>query len=223
MREEDVTIDLPNGPMTCFLASPDDRTRGPAIVVIQEWWGLNDQIRGVARRFASSGFASLAPDLYRGQQADEPDDARKLAMELDHDAAAEDVRGLVAWLLESRATRVGVTGFCMGGGITWTVARTEPAISAAVPFYGGVDFREGGPALAPFQGHYGTRDRFPAEMYEQIERHLGDAPGSELWRYRGAGHAFMNEEGHSFDPDAAALAWERAVAFFRRHLADQPA
>lgn len=218
-----MTIDLPNGEMTCFVASPDDRPAGPVIVVIQEWWGLNEQIRGVARRFTSAGFTALAPDLYRGQQAEEPDDARKLAMELDRGAAAEDVRAIARRLLEDGATKVGVTGFCMGGGIAWTVARTESAISAAVPFYGAVDFHEGGPALAPFQAHYGTKDRFPREMYEQIERHLDDAPGSELWRYPGAGHAFMNEDGHSFDPDAAALAWERTVGFFRRHLADQPA
>jgi carboxymethylenebutenolidase len=144
-------------------------------------------------------------------------------MELDRHAAADDVGAVVRWLLEDGGTRVGVMGFCMGGGIAWEVARTEPAVSAVVPFYGAVDLDEGGPALAPFQAHYGTRDRFPDEMYRRIEAHLADAAGSELWRYEGAGHAFMNEEHDRFDPDAAALAWERAVGFFRRHLAEQPA
>jgi carboxymethylenebutenolidase len=221
VREDDVMLELPNGPMRVFVARPDGaEPETPAVIVIQEWWGLNDQIRGVARRLTEADFVGVAPDLYRGRQPSEPDDARKLAMELDRAAAAEDIRGIVGWLLEEGTASVGITGFCMGGGIVWELARSEPRLSAAVPFYGGVDFTEGGPALVPFQGHYGTRDRFPDEMYAQIEEHRGDVEGSELHRYEGAGHAFMNEEHeHGFDPDAAALAWERAITFMRQHLA----
>jgi carboxymethylenebutenolidase len=213
-----VELDLPTGPMTCFLASPEDWPPGPAVVVIQEWWGLNVQIEGVARRFAGEGFAAVAPDLYRGAQPTEPDDARKLAMELDRGRAADDVREVIGWLLERGATKVGVTGFCMGGGICWTLAQTEPGLSAAVPFYGGVDFGGGERAVVPFQAHYGTRDHFPEEMLDAIRDHTADLAGSELHLYEGAGHAFMNEERESYRVDAARLAWSRTIAFLREHL-----
>jgi carboxymethylenebutenolidase len=215
---ERVELDLTTGSMPCFLASPDGWPPGPAVVVIQEYWGLNAQIEGVARRFAGEAFAAIAPDLYRGQQPTEPDDARKLAMELDRGRAADDVREVVGWLLARGATKVGVTGFCMGGGICWTLAQTEPRLSAAVPFYGGVEFGGGERAVVPFQAHYGTHDRFPEEMLEAIREHTPDAPGSELHLYEGAGHAFMNEERESYRPDAAELAWSRTIEFLREHL-----
>jgi carboxymethylenebutenolidase len=218
VRAERLELDLGTGPMPCFLASPEGWPPGPAIVVIQEWWGLNTQIEGVAGRFAQAGFAATAPDLYRGEQPTEPDDARKLAMELDRDRAADDLREVVGWLLGRGATKVAVTGFCMGGGICWTLAQTEPRLSAAVPFYGGVDFRDGERALVPFQAHYGTRDHFPEEMLEAIREHTADVPGSELHRYEGAGHAFMNEERESYRPGAAELAWSRTLEFLREHL-----
>jgi carboxymethylenebutenolidase len=213
-----VELDLSTGPMACFMVSPDGWPPGPAVVVIQEWWGLNAQIEGIARRFADEGFTGFAPDLYRGGQPTEPDDARKLSMELDRGRAAEDVRQVIGWLLERGATKVGVTGFCMGGGICWTLAQTEPRLSAAVPFYGGVDFRGGERAVVPFQAHYGTRDRFPGEMLDAIRDHTVDVAGSELHLYDGAGHAFMNEERESYRPDAARLAWSRTIAFLRANL-----
>ncbi len=76
MAEENVRLEAPGGAMDAFLATPSGWPPGPAVVVIQEWWGLNEQIRGIARRFAADGFAALAPDLYRGKQSDEPDEAR---------------------------------------------------------------------------------------------------------------------------------------------------
>lgn len=187
--------------------------------MIQEWWGLNEQIRGVARRVAEGGFAALVPDLYRGRQTDEPDEARKLAMELDRTKAVADASAAIGWLLERGATGVGVVGFCMGGGIVWELARSEARLGAAVPFHGGVDFRAGGPAIVQFQAHYGTKDRFPQEMIEAIDAHRSDVPGSELHRYEGAGHAFMNEEDDGYRADAAAVAWERMLSFFRSRLA----
>ncbi len=213
-----VEIETPRGALPAFLVATEDWPRGPAVVVIQEWWGLNGQIRGVARRVAEGGFAALVPDLYRGKQADEPNEARKLAMELDRTQAEADASAAVGWLLERGATGVGVVGFCMGGGIVWELARSEERLGAAVPFYGGVDFREGGPAAVPFQAHYGAEDRFPQEMVEAIEAHRSDVPGSELHLYEGAGHAFMNEEDDGYRADAAALAWERMLSFFRERL-----
>ena len=218
VETERVDIETPRGALPVFVVTPVDWPPGPAVVVIQEWWGLNEQIRGVARRVAEGGFAALVPDLYRGRQADEPDEARKLAMELDRTKAEADASAAIGWLLERGATGVGVVGFCMGGGIVWELARSEARLGAAVPFYGGVDFREGGPAVVPFQAHYGTEDRFPQEMVEAIAAHRSDVPGSELHRYEGAGHAFMNEEDDEYRADAAAVAWERMLSFFRSRL-----
>ena len=219
MREERPTIDAPSGPMPTFLARSARGPSGPAVVVIQEWWGLNAQIEGVARRVAGSGFAALAPDLYRGRQADEPDEARKLAMALDDARALEDLRAAIGWLFDRGASGVGAIGFCMGGGLAWELARSDERLGAAISFYGGVDLRQGGPVLVPFQAHYGTEDRYPEEMLEAIEAHRADAPDSELHRYAGVGHGFMNEEhDEDFDPEAAELGWARALAFLRATL-----
>jgi carboxymethylenebutenolidase len=218
VRVDRVELELDTGPMPCFLASPEGWPPGPAVVVIQEWWGLNSQIESVAKRFAEEGFAAVAPDLYRGEQPTEPDETRKLAIALDRGRAAEDIREQIGWLLDRGATKVGVTGFCMGGGICWTLAQTEPRLSAAVAFYGGVDFEGGERAVVRFQAHYGTHDRFPEEMLEAIREHTSDVPGSELHIYEGAGHAFMNEERESFRPNDAELAWSRTIAFLRDHL-----
>jgi len=220
MREERPAIDTPGGPMPGFLARPNDGSSGPAVVVIQEWWGVNDQIRGVVRRLAEHGFAGLAPDLYRGVQTAEPDDARKLAMALDDARVLEDLRASIGWLLDRGATTVGAIGFCMGGGLAWEHARSDPRLRVAVVFYGGVDFRGGGPVLVPFQAHYGSEDRYPQEMLDAIEAHRSDVPGSELHRYEGVGHGFMNEEHEEdFDPEAAELAWRRTLTFLRTNLA----
>lgn len=206
--------------MRVFVARPDDADPStPAVIVVQEWWGLNEQIRGVARRLGDEGFITAAPDLYRGALTTEPDEARKLSMGLDAPAAVEDVRALVGWLLDQGASGVAIMGFCMGGRITWAVARSEPRLAAALPFYGSVDFDEGGPVLVPFQAHYGTEDRFPPEMYDRIREHVDDAAGSELHLYEGIGHGFLNEEhADDFDADAAALAWERALEYLRERL-----
>jgi carboxymethylenebutenolidase len=202
MHEERPTTELLGGAMRLFVAAPDAWPPGPTVIVIQEWWGLNAQIEGVARRLAEEGFAAIAPDLYRGGQVQEPGDARKLAMQLDRPAAVRDMRALVGWALGQGATRVGAMGFCMGGGIAWELALSEAQLGAVVPF----------------QAHYGSHDHFPPEMYEAIRRHLADAPPSEFHWYEGAGHAFMNEERESFDADAAAIAWERLIAFLNDRL-----
>ncbi len=218
VHEERPIAELPGGAMGLFVASPDGWPPGPAVLVIQEWWGLNAQIEGVARRLAAEGFAALAPDLYRGQQVEEPGDERKLAMALDRPAAVRDLRELVAWALERGATTVGAMGFCMGGGITWDLALSEDRLGAVVPFYGGAELEADPTVLVPFQAHYGSQDHFPVEMYDAIRRHVNDAPPSELHLYEGAGHAFMNEQRDAYRPDAAELAWGRAIAFLRERL-----
>lgn len=218
VREERPTVELPGGPMQAFVSATDAWPAGPAVIVIQEWWGLNAQIEGVARRLADDGFTGIAPDLYRGKQVEEPGDERKLAMALDRPAAAADLRELVGWTLERGATRVGAMGFCMGGGIAWDLALSEDRLGAVVPFCGGAELEADPTVLVPFQAHYGSEDHFPTEMYDAIRRHVGDAPPSEFHWYEGTGHAFMNEQRDTYRPDAAELAWSRAMEFLRARL-----
>ncbi len=217
MDEVRRSIPAPAGPLPVVVVSPSDEAVLPGIVVIQEWWGLNEQILGVARRLAAEGFAAVVPDLYRGARADEPDEARKLSMAHSQGESVTDLHAVVAWLAEREVPGIGVMGFCMGGGIAWELALTEGRVDAAVVYYGGVEF-EGRTLAIPVLAHYGTKDRFPVEMYEAIRRAMEAIPGSELHLYEGAGHAFSNEEGDRFDPEAAALAWDRTVGFFQRTL-----
>ncbi len=214
MQTRAVTLEAPAGAFSAHLALPDDPPSG-GIVVIQEWWGLNDHIRSVADRFALEGFAALAPDLYRGRQPTEPDEARKLAMALNDADALANLRAAVAFLHAQGIQRVGVTGFCMGGGLAWQVALSAEDVAAVVPFYGGVAVSGGVSPRMPVQAHYAEHDGFSDEMLEAVQAALG----AEFHRYAGTSHAFMNDTRPAYAPEAAALAWSRTVAFFREHLA----
>ena len=126
----------PDGkPFQGYLAEPA-RPDAPGVVVIQEWWGLNDQIRGVADRLAQAGYVALVPDLYRGKSTVEAEEAHHLMTALDFgDAAAQDVRGAVQ-ALKARCGKVGVTGFCMGGALTLLALTQVPEADAGVVWYG---------------------------------------------------------------------------------------
>jgi carboxymethylenebutenolidase len=223
MREERRTIEATGAPMEAYLATPDGWPPGPAMVVVQEWWGLNDNIRDLCRRLAGEGYAALAPDLYRGKQAEEPDDARKLAMELDRPHAVGDLRGGIGWLLEQGADGVGVVGFCMGGSLTWLLAHEDDRLQAAVPFYGSADV-EGKDLKCALMAHFGGADQsIPPEKVESLTRHLElQRFAHEVFVYEGAPHAFFNETRPSYREEAARLAWERTLGFLRNELGGGP-
>ncbi len=203
----------------------------PGVVVIQEWWGLNDQIRGVADRFAAAGFSALVPDLYRGKSTLEAKEAEHLMTGLNFaDAAAQDVRGAAQWL-KARGTKVGVTGFCMGGALTLLSSCFVPEVDAASIFYGfpPLEYVDASKISAPLMGHFATEDAFFAiATVDALEAKLKAAGvGYEFHRYH-ALHAFANEtqtEGHQllpalkYDGDAAEKAYDRTMRFFGRHLA----
>ncbi len=202
---------------------------GPGVVVIQEWWGLNDQIRGVAERFAAAGYAALVPDLYRGKSTVEAAEAEHLMKNLNFaDAASQDIRGAVQHL-KSRCTKVGVTGFCMGGALTLLAAVNVPEADAAAVWYGvpPLEFIDAGRIRIPLLGHYGLDDTaFPIATVDKLEQKLRAANVAfEFHRYK-AKHAFANETqvgpNHpsftEYQPEAAALAWSRTLDFFARHL-----
>ena len=212
-----------------YLAEPAAGAKAPGIVVIQEWWGLNDQIKGVADALAAQGYRALVPDLYRGKVALAANEAEHLMNELNFgDAAGQDVRGAVAHLKGSGSAKVGVTGFCMGGALTMLSSVFVPELDAGVAWYGypPLDYIDATKIRIPLMGHWATDDAaFPIAKVSELEQKLGDAKVNfEFHRYN-AKHAFANETADTkgmamlkYDPVAAALAWQRTMAFFASHL-----
>jgi carboxymethylenebutenolidase len=216
MRVRGVSIGGAGSPLPALLGLPDGFPPGAAIVVVQEFWGLNGNIESFVHRLGSVGYVAIAPDLFRGKMTEEPNEAKKLAMEMDRPAALEDLRHCVSHVRNLGATAIGVMGFCMGGSLAWQLASTDDRLGAAIPFYGSYEDRD---PLCPVQAHFGTEDRFEPAALDELERKL-DAlgNGSELHRYEGAGHAFMNDTRDAYRPEAAQVAWDRALAFIEGHL-----
>ena len=209
-----------------YLAVPEGAGPFPGVVVIQEYWGLVDHITRVADRFAREGFVALAPDLYHGQVAVEPDDARKLAMSMHTDAALEDVQGAVDYLTglpNAGPKRVGVVGFCMGGGLAARMSYRGRDVGAVAVFYGRAPLDEETiPAISvPFLGIYGGEDHgIPIESVNEWDSLMTrfNKP-HEIVVYPGAGHAFFNGDRPSvYNPEASEDAWTRTIAWFRRYL-----
>ncbi len=209
-----------------YLARPAGGTPAPGVIVIQEWWGLNDHIKDVTRRFAAAGYVALAPDLYHGAVATEPDEARKLVMELDMAEAVAEIGQAIDWLLAQDYTqgdKVGIVGFCMGGRLVLMTALDNDHLGAAVAFYGSPLTPEQAPGVkAPLQGHYGAADGgIPVDAVEAMQTALNEAGiTNEIYIYDGAPHAFFNETRSSYRPEAAAAAWERTLAWFGQFLGD---
>ncbi len=212
-----------------YLAESVSAANAPGIVVIQEWWGLNDQIRGVADKLALSGYRALVPDLYRGKVALEVNEAEHLMKDLNFgDAAGQDVRGAVQFLKSSGSPKVGVTGFCMGGALTVLTAVNVPETDAAVIWYGvpPLEFVDADKIKAPLMGHFAIDDdAFPIASVDALEAKLRKAGvGFEFFRYN-AKHAFANETADSknlpflkYDPKSAEQAWSRTMDFLAKHL-----
>jgi carboxymethylenebutenolidase len=212
-----------------YLAQPEHVKDAPAIVVIQEWWGLNAQIRDVADRLATAGYRALVPDLYRGKSTVEAEEAHHLMDGLNFgDAASQDIRGAVQFL-KACASKVGVTGFCMGGALTLLAMTQSPEIDAGVVWYGcpPLDYVDATRISAPLMGHWATQDQFfKIETIDALEQKLSDAKVSfEFHRYL-AHHAFANETAvgparipaTQYDAVWAQQAWDRSLRFFGRTL-----
>ncbi|NVI07765.1 dienelactone hydrolase family protein [Paraburkholderia youngii] len=225
-----ITFNRPDGKqLQGYLAKPEKTAGAPAIVVIQEWWGLNDQIRGVADRLAKAGYFALVPDLYRGKSTVEEDEANHLMSGLDFgDAATQDVRGAVQYL-QQHAAKVGVTGYCMGGALTLLALCNVPELAAGVVWYGfpPLDYIDASKIKVPVMGHWGQQDEFfAADTVDALEKKLTDAKVDiEFHRYL-ARHAFANETAvgpgriakTQYDPVWAQQAWDRTLTFFGRTL-----
>lgn len=208
-----------------YLATPRSG-RGPGVLVIQEWWGLVPHVRDVCDRFAREGFVALAPDLYRGETAQDPDSAGRLMMDLQIPRAARDLDGAVKALFDEPATdgpKVGAVGFCMGGQLALFAACRNPALGAVVDFYGvhpnvTLELDE---LQAAVLGIFAEHDRFiPAETVHELEAGLRAAGKRAVCEiYPGVGHAFFNDSRPDvYDAAAAARAWSETLAFLRAEL-----
>jgi carboxymethylenebutenolidase len=193
----------------------------PGVVVIQEWWGLNDQIKGVADRIAALGYRALVPDLYKGKITLDAAEAHHLMTTLNFgDAATQDIRG-AAQHLKQKSDKVGVVGFCMGGALTVLSAMYVPEADACSSWYGFPPEQAGDVKTIrrPLQLHLAENDQaFSPEGAKALEAKLreGKVPFESYW-YK-AGHAFFNEKGQNYNAECAKLAWDRTVEFFRKHL-----
>jgi len=209
-----------------YLARPSS-SRGPGVIVIQEWWGLVDHIKGVADRFAAEGFFALAPDLYRGETTTSPDDAGRLMMALKIDLAVADLAGCIKYLVELEGVspeKVGTVGFCMGGQLALAAACKSAKVGACADFYGvhpgiTLDFSA---LAAPVLGIFAENDGFVnAEAVRKLENDIRSAgKRCDFHTYPGVDHAFFNESRPDvYNEDAAKDAWGRTMRFFREHLA----
>jgi len=208
-----------------YLAEPDDDGAHPGVIVIQEWWGLDAHIRDVAERFAREGFVALAPDLYHGKTATEPDEARKLAMSLNRERSAKDLGGAARFLVELPEVspkKLGCIGFCLGGSMTLMLAAANGQIVAGAPFYAGFmpPPDELGKIEAELFCAFGAKDAgIPLERVREFEAALQEqGKRAEVKVYEGAPHSFFNDTKPSYREDAAKDAWERSLALFRRAL-----
>ena len=213
-----------------YLAKPSSG-KAPGVLVIQEWWGLVPQIKGVCDRLAEEGFVALAPDLYRGEIAEhtEMDKANELMTNLPPDRAARDMSAAIDYLLGNDSTQgdaVGVIGFCMGGLLTLMISAGEgDRVAAAAPFYGaplGDAAPDWSGLTAKVEGHFAADDAFfPLDAVKELESQLqGMGKDVTFHIYPGTGHAFANEVDPlgTYDEKSAASAWSRAVEHLRSNL-----
>jgi carboxymethylenebutenolidase len=214
------------GTASGYLAVPEGGS-GIPLVVIQEWWGLVPHITDVCDRFAAEGFVALAPDLYRGVTTTEPDEAGKLLMALNLAQAGKDMAGAVDEAARRAGSdRVGVTGFCMGGGLAMVLACQRPdKIAACVPWYGIIPWPEAQPdwsaLTAPILGHFAELDGFfsPAGVAELQATLDGLGKQAELIVHPGVDHAFFNDtRPEVYDATTASAAWGQTLAFLKANL-----
>ena len=210
-----------------YFAAPSDVFEPlPAIIVIHEWWGLNDNVRAMADRLAGEGYMVLAVDLYGGKTADSPNVARALMLDVVEDPAPaqDNIRAAYNFLTTAGAPRIGSLGWCFGGGWSLNTAQLFPEeLDAAVIYYGQVtdDDEKLGPISAPILGLFGAEDTgIKVESVETFRASLERLrKNHEIRIYPGVGHAFANPTGTNYNAEAATDAWARTLEFLGRHLA----
>jgi len=228
-RASEETVNYRSGDETvsAFLAKPDGKGPFPAVLVIQEWWGLNDWVKDQARALAKEGYVALAVDLYRGKVATKQEDAHQLMMGTPPERAVRDLKAAHAHLAaraDVKKAKIGAIGWCMGGRYALELAVQEPTLAAAVAYYGAPPSETASIAKikAPVLGNFGGDDKGPApdvvKEFEAAMKKAGKAVDIKI--YEGAGHAFanVNNPWKGYREAAAKDAWSRTTAFFAKYL-----
>jgi carboxymethylenebutenolidase len=225
--DEEVTFKSGDEMATAFLARPEGKGPFPAVVVIHEWWGLNDWVKARARDLAKQGYIALAPDLYHGKATKDQAEAHQLMMGAPPERSERDLRAAFDFLAqrpEVRKDRIGAIGWCMGGRWSLALAVAEPRLAAAVAYYGAPPTEASSIAKikAPVLGNYGGDDKGPSpETVRAFEAAMKKAGKSiDVKIYDGAGHAFANEDNPwgGYREAAAKDAWARTTKFLAEHL-----
>ena len=228
-----ITFQRPDGKSSsAYLVEPVDVKNAPGVVVIQEWWGLDDEIKNVANRLAKAGYRALVPDLYRGKLALEANEAEHLMNDLNFgDAASQDIRGAVQYLKATGSNQVAVTGFCMGGALTVLSAGLVPECDGTVVWYGypPLEYVDASAIKKPMLAHWALHDDFfSINGVDQLEEKLKAAGVSYDFQRYDAKHAFANPKSDSrglpplqYNHVAADLAWDRTMTFLKNTLVSE--
>jgi carboxymethylenebutenolidase len=206
---------MPDIAVPFFTSVPAAPPPWPGLVVVMEGNGISPQLLRVCERLAAEGYATVAPDLYWRSGGSDPDQAMEHMSALTHADGLADIVQSVAWLRAIGASKVGITGFCMGGGYAYQAAVTGVDIDAAAPFYGGGIAQHLGEPYVPLLCFFGGQDEWiPSDDIALVEK---THPG-QVVVYPDAGHGFMRDGSDSFDEPAATDAWRRLLEFFDAHL-----
>jgi len=209
-----------------YLAAPETPGKHAAIIVIHEWWGLNDWVKEQAQKFAAEGYVVLAVDLYRGKVATTPDEAHELMRGVPQDRGMRDLKAAFDYLAarpDVQPDKIGSAGWCMGGGYSIQFAVAEPRLAACIVNYGPLPTEAANLAKikAPVLGNFGAEDRgIPADAVRAFAAAMQAAgKTADVKVYDGAGHAFENPNNKAgYRAEAAGDAWQRMVAFFKAQL-----
>lgn len=225
-----ISFKRPDGTLVeAYLIEPANPKNAPGVVVIQEWWGLDDEIKNVANRLANAGYRALVPDLYRGKLALEANEAEHLMNDLNFgDAASQDIRGAVQYLKSTGSTKVAVTGFCMGGALTVLSAGLVPECDGTVVWYGypPLEYVDATAIKKPMLAHWALHDDFfSIAGVDQLEEKLKAAGVKYDFQRYDAKHAFANPKSDArdlpplqYNAIAADLAWDRTLTFLKTQL-----
>jgi carboxymethylenebutenolidase len=225
-----ITYERPDGKsVQAYISEPANIKNAPGVVVIQEWWGIDDEMRSVADRLAKVGYRALVPDLYRGKLALEANEAEHLMKDLNFgDAASQDIRGAVQYLKATGSAKVAVTGFCMGGALTVLSAGLVPECDGTVVWYGypPLEYVDAQAIQKPMLAHWALHDEFfSIAGVDQLEQKLKAAGVEYEFQRYDAKHAFANPKSDSrhlpplqYNSVAADLAWDRTMTFLKNQL-----
>jgi carboxymethylenebutenolidase len=225
-----ISFKRPDGTsVEAYLIEPANPINAPGVAVIQEWWGLDDEIKNVANRLAKAGYRALVPDLYRGKLALEANEAEHLMNDLNFgDAASQDIRGAVQHLKTTGSAKVAVTGFCMGGALTVLSAGLVPECDGTVVWYGypPLEYVDAPAIKKPMLAHWALQDDFfSIAGVDLLEEKLKSAGVHYDFQRYDAKHAFANPKSDArglpplqYNSAAADLAWDRTMTFLKTQL-----